>query len=217
MGDGAFCQSRNALERNTLRCSMRTQAVFSSATIALGPTDRFFKQPPRSCVTESRWPSRLMACIALGSSTAILSPENILVDAQGHARLLGFGLAAPPAAVQHGPTTSDAPIQGTLLAYMAPEKTGRTCYSLDGRADLYSLGIILYEPLTGVQPFQASNAAEWVHRHLARRPVPPGEKRPQIPHEVSGLVSEASGKGTRRPHSNRSSRRRTSFTMSFHA
>jgi predicted ATPase/signal transduction histidine kinase len=63
------------------------------------------------------------------------------------------------------------------LPYVAPERTGHSSSEVDSRADLYSLGVILYELATGQLPFAASEPLEWVHAHLAVRPIPPGEQR----------------------------------------
>jgi len=59
-------------------------------------------------------------------------------------------------------------IAGTL-AYMTPEQTGRMNRSIDARSDLYSVGVTLYELLTGKLPFVASDAMEWFHCHIARQ------------------------------------------------
>jgi serine/threonine protein kinase len=78
-------------------------------------------------------------------------------------------------------------IAGTL-AYMAPEQTGRMNRSVDSRSDLYSLGVTLYEVLTGGLPFTASDPMEWVHCHIARMPVPPKGLLDTIPAPVSAIV-----------------------------
>src|SRR5207245_8021461 len=78
-------------------------------------------------------------------------------------------------------------IAGTL-AYMAPEQTGRMNRSIDSRSDLYALGVILYELLTGSLPFTAADPMEWVHCHVARRPMPPAERRQGVPGGVSAGV-----------------------------
>ena len=84
---------------------------------------------------------------------------------------MGFGIASrlPPKR-----SSVDVPevCEGTF-AYMAPEQTGRMNRSIDSRSDLYSFGVTLYEMLTGVLPFTASDAIEWVHCHVAREPMPP--------------------------------------------
>jgi PAS domain S-box-containing protein len=116
-----------------------------------------------------------------------IKPANVLVNsATGRAWLMGFGIASRLPRERQPP---DAPefIAGTL-AYMAPEQTGRMNRSTDSRSDLYSYGVTLYEMLTGLLPFSASDAMEWVHCHVARRPVPPDERTKGIPLTVSSIV-----------------------------
>jgi PAS domain S-box-containing protein len=116
-----------------------------------------------------------------------LTPAHVLVsDAGGHVRLTGFGLASRLPRERQTPEPPET-IAGTL-AYMAPEQTGRMNRSIDARSDLYALGVILYQMLTGSLPFAASDPMEWVHCHIARRAVPPGERQPTVPAVVSALV-----------------------------
>jgi hypothetical protein len=116
-----------------------------------------------------------------------IKPTNILVDsASGHAWLMGFGIAS------HLPRERQVPappefIAGTL-AYMAPEQTGRMNRSIDSRSDLYSLGVTLYQMLTGTLPFTAFEPMEWVHSHIARHPVAPAELLQTVPTQVSAIV-----------------------------
>src|SRR6266446_2387269 len=115
-----------------------------------------------------------------------IKPANVLVDAAGNVRLTGFGIASRLTREHQAPAPPEV-IAGTL-AYMAPEQTGRMNRSIDSRSDLYSLGVTLYEMLTGGLPFMASDPMEWVHCHIARQPVPPVERLKNLPAPVSAIV-----------------------------
>jgi len=116
-----------------------------------------------------------------------IKPANILVDAaSGGVWLTGFGIASRLPRERQAPEPPET-IAGTL-AYMAPEQTGRMNRSIDARADLYALGVTLYEMLTGSLPFTASDPMEWVHCHVARRPVSPAERVKDIPTSVAAII-----------------------------
>jgi predicted ATPase/signal transduction histidine kinase/GAF domain-containing protein/CheY-like chemotaxis protein len=116
-----------------------------------------------------------------------IKPANILVNvASGSVWLTGFGIASR---LPYERPNQQAPemIAGTL-AYMAPEQTGRMNRSIDSRSDLYSLGVTFYEMLTGTLPFAATDPMEWVHCHIARQAVPPGERTAEIPRVLSAIT-----------------------------
>jgi PAS domain S-box-containing protein len=118
-----------------------------------------------------------------------LKPAHILVDGPGgQVHLTGFGLASRQARERQSPRPPEYMV-GTL-AYMAPEQTGRMNRSTDSRSDLYSLGVIFYQMLTGVLPFAASDPMEWVHCHIARTPVPPQQRAANIPGPISRIVTK---------------------------
>ncbi|MBV8485052.1 MAG: AAA family ATPase [Verrucomicrobia bacterium] len=116
-----------------------------------------------------------------------VNPFNILV-APPTARVwfTGFGFASR---LRREQQTADPPevIAGTL-AYMAPEQTGRMNRSIDSRSDLYSLGITLYQMLTGTLPFEAADSMGWVHCHVARPPPSPSERLAAVPEPISAIV-----------------------------
>src|SRR5262249_40330844 len=116
-----------------------------------------------------------------------LKPSHVLVErASGAVRLTGFGIASR---VPREQVAADPPeaMAGTL-AYMAPDQTGRMGRSIDARSDLYALGVMLYQMLTGGLPFAASDPMELVHCHIARRPVPPAERVPAVSPVISAIV-----------------------------
>jgi predicted ATPase/signal transduction histidine kinase len=115
-----------------------------------------------------------------------VKPANALVDNSGHVWLTGFGVASRLPRERQSPEAPEF-VAGSL-PYMAPEQTGRMNRSIDSRSDLYSLGITLYEMSTGRLPFTASDPMEWVHFQIARQPVPPRERAPDIPFAVSAIV-----------------------------
>jgi PAS domain S-box-containing protein len=116
-----------------------------------------------------------------------LKPAHIMVNCgDGQTRLTGFGLVSRLPRERQAPEPPET-IAGTL-AYMAPEQTGRMNRSTDSRSDLYSFGVTLYQMLTGTLPFAATEPMEWVHCHIARKPVPPSARVETVPAAVSLIV-----------------------------
>jgi PAS domain S-box-containing protein len=115
-----------------------------------------------------------------------IKPANAIVNLEGGAWLTGFGIASLLPRERQTPAPVEL-IIGTL-PYMAPEQTGRMNRSVDSRSDLYSLGVTLYQMVTGSLPFTASDPIEWVHCHLARKALPPKERRHDIPDPVSAII-----------------------------
>jgi len=116
-----------------------------------------------------------------------IKPANILVNRMtDEVRLTGFGIASRLLRERPAPEPPET-IAGTL-AYMAPEQTGRMNRSIDARSDLYALGVTLFQMLTGSLPFTAVDPMEWVHCHIARMPVPPSERVPNVPAAVSAIT-----------------------------
>ncbi|MDC0710154.1 trifunctional serine/threonine-protein kinase/ATP-binding protein/sensor histidine kinase [Stigmatella sp. ncwal1] len=115
-----------------------------------------------------------------------IKPSNVMVLPQGEACLIDFGIATLQL-VEHLDAAPASLVEGTL-AYMSPEQTGRMNRSVDYRTDLYSLGVTLYELLTGSRPFHGRDALEWFHAHMAVPPQPPISRVPGLPRAMSAIV-----------------------------
>lgn len=115
-----------------------------------------------------------------------LRPDRFLADADGKVWLLGFGKAGPRTEVGELPATDRG--MSDSLPYVSPEQTGRMQRPVDGRSDLYSLGVVFYQMLTGELPFLATDATEWIHSHVARRPISPRERNGAIPPILDSLL-----------------------------
>lgn len=120
-----------------------------------------------------------------------LKPSNILVDTDRKPRILDFGLAKALA----GPSDADLSVeQGFLgtLPYLAPEQARGSLGSVDYRTDVYSLGVVLYELLTGHFPYKVTDAMASVLRRIAEEPPASPRKSWEVQSGVSG-ASGASG------------------------
>jgi diguanylate cyclase (GGDEF)-like protein len=111
-----------------------------------------------------------------------VKPSNIIVEPSGRVRLIDFGLAARFG----GEATNVA--AGTFI-YSAPEQTGMLHRAIDGRADLYALGIVLFECLTKVPPFEAADSGELIRLHLTATAPDLRMLRPDIGPAMADVIS----------------------------
>jgi serine/threonine-protein kinase len=111
-----------------------------------------------------------------------LKPQNIMIDREGNARIMDFGIAR--AAKAKG-LTDPGMIIGTP-DYMAPEQFEGT--EADARTDIYALGAILYEMLTGAPPFEGETPLVVAMKHKSERPRDPRDTNAQVPEALSRLV-----------------------------
>ncbi|MEO8764222.1 MAG: adenylate/guanylate cyclase domain-containing protein [Ginsengibacter sp.] len=117
-----------------------------------------------------------------------IHPSNILIEhATGTVFFIDFGLASEGNVFEEG-FTSLQDKEVDVLKYIAPEQTGRINRAIDNRADLYSLGIILYRLFTGQLPFETSEGLELIYTHIAKTPEEPRRINRELPKAVSDII-----------------------------
>jgi len=116
-----------------------------------------------------------------------IKPANILITKDGHAKIADFGIAK----LNLGHLTLPGRILGTP-AYMAPEQLSGE--GVDGRSDLFSLGVILYAMVTGHSPFQGNSATTVCFKVVNREPVPATSLDMELPHSLDAIIARAMAK-----------------------
>ncbi|MBL1203308.1 MAG: AAA family ATPase [Nostoc sp. GBBB01] len=122
-----------------------------------------------------------------------IKPANILIHPQTkQVKLIDFSIAS----LLPKETTEIKNVNGLegTLSYLSPEQTGRMNRGIDYRSDFYSLGVTLYELLTGELPFESNEPIELVHCHIAKLPNPLVDKREEIPQVLSDIVMKLMAK-----------------------
>ena len=120
-----------------------------------------------------------------------MKPDNLLVSRGGTApagpsgynvKLTDFGLAR---LAEGGVATAHGATMGTP-AYMSPEQC--QALDLDGRSDIYSLGVVLYEVTTGYLPFETKSLSDAVYKHVYTEPPPPKQVKPDLPDRLEEII-----------------------------
>src|SRR5947209_2198197 len=116
-----------------------------------------------------------------------IKPHNVLVDAEGRLKVTDFGIARAGASQM----TEAGSIIGTAQ-YLSPEQARGA--PVDQTSDLYSVGVLLYELLTGTVPFTGDTPVEIAMKHLSQVPEPPSVKRREVPADLDAIVLRALAK-----------------------
>jgi predicted ATPase/two-component sensor histidine kinase len=151
-------------------------------------------QPP------APWPIDRFLAVATNLASALKSlhtrglthndirPGNILLDDEtDEVALTGLGLVSRAARERPRDGLPATAVQA--LPYLSPERTGLMNRWSDSRADLYSLGVVLYEMLTGQLPYRASSPAEWLHCHTAKLPIPVTDCIDTAPDQLIAIIT----------------------------
>lgn len=115
-----------------------------------------------------------------------IEPRSVLVDATGGIRLIDFGISSELS--RERPNFGVSRKLEGALPYISPEQTGRMNRDLDYRSDYYSLGVMLFELLTGETPFKAYSILEWVHSHIGKQAPSASELNPAVPEMLSAVL-----------------------------
>ena len=170
-----------------------TPCVFIVMELVEGSTlrDYLFEQGPASVAQTLQMlmpvASALAAAHKIGIVHRDIKPENILVSKEGRIKIADFGLAR--GALLGTTLTAESSVILGSVSYLSPEQVQRGI--ADSRSDIYSLGIVLFELLTGSKPYQGEDPVQIAIKHVNDRVPAPSSIIPSIPPEIDELVLSA--------------------------
>jgi serine/threonine protein kinase/beta-lactam-binding protein with PASTA domain len=148
--------------------------------------DYLAEEGPLEIVEATRIARDVLAALAYAHRTGLvhrdIKPGNILIGQDDKVQVTDFGIARAEAA---STMTQTGTILGTAY-YLSPEQAQGQ--QLDGRSDIYSLGVVLYEMLTGRRPFEGDSPVSIAYKHVREVPRPPSVYRPDVPRPLEAIV-----------------------------
>jgi serine/threonine protein kinase/Tol biopolymer transport system component len=179
--DGLHCIATEFIDGVTLRERIKSKELELSETLNIA----------------EQIASALVAAHEAGIVHRDIKPENVMVRRDGYVKVLDFGLAKlteqqmsqrVSAAVTTAGTNTDTGVMGTV-GYMSPEQARGE--SVDHRTDIFSLGVVIYEMVTGQMPFEAKNVADVIVPIIEQEPLPLAHYVPETPAELQLIVNKA--------------------------
>ncbi|MBM3673164.1 MAG: Stk1 family PASTA domain-containing Ser/Thr kinase [Actinobacteria bacterium] len=156
--------------------------------------DLLTEEGPLPPITAARITAETAAALDFAHRVGVvhrdIKPGNVLMTASGQVKVADFGIAANPTDARQGLTQTGAVI-GTAT-YFSPEQAQG--YQVDGRTDVYALGIVLYEMLTGRAPFVGESPVAVAMKHVREQPVPPSQYVADLPPDLERIVLKAMSK-----------------------
>ncbi len=166
---------------------------FSLEFVAGGPLDALLKGEPQDPVYTATVMAKVCRGIGYAHSKNILhrdlKPANVLMTKTGEPKVTDFGLAKQMDAADEGHTKAGS-IMGTP-SYMPPEQAEGNAKNLTNLADVYSLGALLYEFITGRPPFKGRTLFETLQHVRTKDPVPPIQLQPSVPLDLQTVCMKA--------------------------
>ena len=118
-----------------------------------------------------------------------VKPGNVMIDREGQVKVADFGIARAVNTTEN--LTQPGSVMGTATYFSPEQAQGQR---IDPRSDVYSLGVVLYELVTGAPPFSADSPVAVAYKHVREDPVPPSRRNPEVPEDFERIILTAMAK-----------------------